>query len=210
MVHKWGGELPPAETKQIYIQASLHADEIPGLLVAHHLIRLLDQADQEGKISGKICIVPYANPIGLDQQLLGSHIGRFGFETGINFNRNWMDITASVAQAVEGLLTDNAEDNVRIIRAEMLKQIDLVHSNKEEVNMKKILFRMAAPSDIVLDLHCDSDAVMHMYTHDRLWPELADLSAEIGAQCSLLSGASGGSPFDEACSCPVKPIKEKK
>mmetsp|Transcript_8432 Transcript_8432/g.12560 ORF Transcript_8432/g.12560 Transcript_8432/m.12560 type:complete len:210 (-) Transcript_8432:52-681(-) len=42
---------------------------------------------------------------------------------------------------------------------------------------------------------------MHMYTHDRLWPKMADLASEIGAHCSLLAPYSGGDPFDEACSC---------
>ena len=43
---------------------------------------------------------------------------------------------------------------------------------------------------------------MHTYTHDRLWPELADLSAAIGSKCNLIAPKSGGEPFDEAFSCP--------
>jgi hypothetical protein len=41
---------------------------------------------------------------------------------------------------------------------------------------------------------------MHMYTHDRLWPQLADLAAEIKSHCHLLASASGGNPLDEICS----------
>ena len=47
-----------------YIQASLHADELPGMILAHHLIKMLDSADKLGLISKEIIIVPFANPIG--------------------------------------------------------------------------------------------------------------------------------------------------
>lgn len=59
--------------KRVYIQATLHADEIPGLLVAHHLIKLLDAAERNNEIQQKITIVPFANPIGLSQQILETH-----------------------------------------------------------------------------------------------------------------------------------------
>ena len=46
-------------------QAALHADEIPGLLVLHHLQRLLDQASVAGAIDGEVVIVPLANHAGV-------------------------------------------------------------------------------------------------------------------------------------------------
>jgi predicted deacylase len=65
-----------------YIQASLHADELPGMLVAHHLVKLVDAAAAQGKIRKQITIVPYANPIGLNQFVMGGHLGRFSISTG--------------------------------------------------------------------------------------------------------------------------------
>lgn len=50
---------------------------------------------------------------------------------------------------------------------------------------------------------------MHTYTHDRLWPALADLSAAIGSKCNLLAPESGGNPFDEAFSCPWAALQDK-
>lgn len=47
------------DIESCYIQAALHADELPGLLVAHHLTRLLDKADGLGLIKKKIVLVPY-------------------------------------------------------------------------------------------------------------------------------------------------------
>jgi uncharacterized protein len=49
---------------------------------------------------------------------------------------------------------------------------------------------------------------MHMYTHDRLWPELSDLAAEIGSNCHLLAASSGGNPFDEVMSCPWAALQD--
>jgi predicted deacylase len=59
---------------------------------------------------------------------------------------------------------------------------------------------MAIDADIVLDLHCDNEAVMHMYTGDALVDAVRPLSALLGAHALLLARASGGEAFDEACS----------
>lgn len=208
-VHHYGPKTPNISTKRAYIQSSLHADEIPGLLVSHHLIHLLDAADKLGHITEEIDIVPYANPIGLNQNLLGNHLGRFSLDSGVNFNRDYMDISSAVGEKVQDKLSQDGVKNVKIIREEMLAQIDSKKIYKEEAVLKKILFKMACVCDIVLDLHCDSDAVLHMYTHERLWPNLSDLAAEIGSECHLISPAAGGEPFDEACSCPWAALADK-
>jgi hypothetical protein len=59
--HRYG---KPGARPKAYLQASLHADEIPGMLAAHHLIGLLDDADKRGEIKGEIIVVPVANPVG--------------------------------------------------------------------------------------------------------------------------------------------------
>ena len=41
----------------------------------------------------------------------------------------------------------------------------------------------------------------HMYTHDRLWPEFADLAGELGSEATLLAPDSGGNYFDDSLSC---------
>jgi predicted deacylase len=172
-VHRWG----PRDVSRVYIQASLHADEIPGMLVANHLCRLLDEADRAGRILDKeIVIIPFANPIGMSQSILGTHMGRFSLCSGTNFNRAWPDLTAALLARVEGLLTQSAGENVSVIRGAILAELSAARPLREDSVMKHELFKIAATSDIVLDLHCDSDAVMHMYTHDNLWPEMVDLA----------------------------------
>ena len=85
-VHRYGarGARPKA-----YFHGALHADEVPGLMVLHHLAHLLDEAAAAGKILGEIVLVPYANPIGLAQIVNGYHMGRYDMKGGGNFNRNW-------------------------------------------------------------------------------------------------------------------------
>ena len=53
------------------IQAALHADEIPAMLVAACLREQLAPFDKAGAVLGEIILVPYANPMGLAQQVLG-------------------------------------------------------------------------------------------------------------------------------------------
>jgi predicted deacylase len=68
--------------QKAYIQASLHADELPGMLVAHHLRHQLNELDAAGQINGEIILVPMANPIGLSQFVMHGHQGRFELTTG--------------------------------------------------------------------------------------------------------------------------------
>ena len=183
----------PAYNGRAYIQASLHADEIPGLLVVHHLIKLLDEADKQGRILKEILLVPYANPIGLSQILMGSHIGRFNFDTGVNFNRAWMDVTPQVKEAVKGkLIKDDMTHNVRVIREAIFAEASSRTDIKIENVLKRELYKLASVSDIVLDLHCDTEAIFHTYTHDRLWPHMNDLAIELESTCTMLAPDSGG------------------
>ena len=151
--------------ERAYVQASLHADELPGLLVNHHLIKLLDEAAAQNKIKKCIVIVPFANPVGLSQQILGSHLGRFNVDSGTNFNRDWPDFTDAIASQLEPLLSvDDSKQNVRVIRELLMSAIDNDRGQKEDAQLRKTLFRVAATSDIVLDLHCDSGILRCLWT----------------------------------------------
>ena len=79
----------PGARPKAYIQASLHAEELPGMLAAHHLRMLLERAQREGQIQGEIILVPVANPIGLAQRLDHKPMGRFELGTSENFNRHY-------------------------------------------------------------------------------------------------------------------------
>ncbi|SCY29751.1 succinylglutamate desuccinylase/aspartoacylase family protein [Microvirga guangxiensis] len=198
-VHRFGQE---GARPRVYVQASLHADEIPGMIAAHHLRERLIALEAEGKIKGEIILVPSANPIGLAQRVLGSHIGRFNLADGINFNRGYPYLVPKVAERIEGKLTDSAEANVRLIREALRTELDAWGTSNPAEVLKKALLTLAIEADIVLDLHCDSEAVEHLYTHTRSADEFAPLSALIQAQAYLLAEESGDDPFDEALSRP--------
>lgn len=185
-----------------YLQAALHADEIPGMACAALLRRRLEGLEARGEIRGEIILVPVANPVGLAQRVLGQDIGRFDLNDGGNFNRNFPAFGAALHQQVMGRLTPDPARNATIIRAALVGLIrDWAPGNAAE-RLKQALLSVAAEADYVLDLHCDAEAAMHLYTHDRSAAALAPLAARLGARAFLLAGISGGDPFDEALSRP--------
>ncbi|MCF5510734.1 peptidase M14, partial [Pseudomonas sp. PA-3-6H] len=66
----------------------------------------------------------------------------------------------------------------------------------------RIMLSHACTADVVLDLHCDADAALHMYALPQHWPQWRSLSAHLNVKVGLLAEDSGGSSFDEACSLP--------
>ncbi|MBX3633997.1 MAG: succinylglutamate desuccinylase/aspartoacylase family protein [Rubrivivax sp.] len=205
-VHRYG---TPGGTPKAVIQAALHADEVPPLLVAQQLRRRLAELDAAGQVAGEVVLVPYANPLGLGQHPLGLHQGRFDLRDGVNFNRQVPDLSAAVADAVAGRLGDDPARNVALVRAALREAADALPAEHPAQDLKRRLLRLAVDADIVLDLHCDTDAVMHLYA---LTPQSAlaeELGALLGAQAVLLATDSGDSPFDEACSRPWLVVQQR-
>ncbi|MGF9761195.1 succinylglutamate desuccinylase/aspartoacylase family protein [Microvirga sp. 0TCS3.31] len=200
---------PEGARPRIYVQASLHADEIPGMIAAHHLRERLIALEGEGRIKGEIVLVPSANPIGLAQRVLGDHIGRFNLSDGINFNRGYPDFVPKVAGRIDGKLTGDADANARLIREALRAELEAWESANPAEAMKKALLGLAHDADIVLDMHCDAEAVVHLYTHTRSEEAFAPLSALIGAHAYLLADVSGDEPFDEACSRPWAELADR-
>jgi len=196
-IHRYGKGSSP---QKAYLQAGLHADEAPGFLVVHHLMDRLDQLDSAGDIAGEIILVPVANPIGVNQWRDDWLQGRFDFWNGVNFNRSFPDLTPHVAERVETTLGDSPDDNIGMIRRATAKAIATLTAEDEATHLKHKLLSLAHDADIVLDLHCDYQAVLHVYMGESLWPRDQDLPAQLGAQATLLADDSGVTPFDEACS----------
>ena len=114
----------PGNGQKIYIQSSLHADELPGMLVAWHLRQLLTEFEAAGKLRGEVIVVPVSNPIGLNQNLHGTQLGRFEMNSGQNFNRNFYDLAALVAPRIEGMLSGDINANKLAIRTAMRAALD--------------------------------------------------------------------------------------
>lgn len=188
----------PGARPKAYIQAGLHADELPGMLVLRNLREALDEKAARGEIVGEIVVVPVCNPIGLSQTKGGYLVGRVDEATDRNFNRGYPDLCALVQEKVSSKLGDDADENVRIIRKAMRKKVSAIEPADAYETMQKILFHESCDSDIVLDVHADNEAQLHLYTGTVNWPEAKDLAAELDARAVLLSDESGGEPFDES------------
>ena len=197
---------------KVYLQASLHADETPALLVAHHLARLLDAAQTEGAFEGEVVLVPYANPIGLSQYVNAEQMGRYELRGGGNFNRDWPDFFPAVAAAIDGKLTASAAENVALIRAALHAALDAIAAQpvrNELLSLRLTLARQAIDADMVLDLHCDEEALMYLFVTPAHWPQAQDLAAELGCRAVLLAEQSGGASYDEAYSTPWIRLAER-
>jgi predicted deacylase len=190
----------PGSGKKVYIQGSLHADEVPGMLVAQFLRSELTALEAAGQIHGEIILVPAANPIGLAQAIHGAAFGRFDLTTGVNFNRAYKHVANDLKQSLAGKLGQDAAANVALIREHARTSIAAWTPATDAETLKKTLMTLAIDADIVLDLHCDNEAVLHIYAGTPLAEAIAPLSAILGSHATLLAYEAGGEPFDEACS----------
>ena len=185
-----------------YVQAALHADEVPALLVAQQLRTRLETLEASGQVLGEVVLVPFANPIGLAQQVLGQHHGRFDLRDGGNFNRSFADLSVALAASVRDQLTADLQQNTVVVRAALRGAAAALGARCSTEDLKNRLLQLAIDADVVLDLHCDSEAVMHLYALTPQRDMACELGAALGAQAVLLATESGGSPFDEACTRP--------
>jgi predicted deacylase len=190
----------PGSGKKVYIQGSLHADEVPGMLVAQVLRKELAALEAAGQISGEVILVPAANPIGLAQAIHGAAFGRFDLTTGVNFNRAYKHVADDLKTSLAGKLGQDAGANVALIREHARASIAAWQPKTDAETLKKTLMSLAIDADIVLDLHCDNEAVLHIYAGTPLAEAIAPLSAILGSHATLLAYEAGGEPFDEACS----------
>jgi len=187
----------PGSRPKAYLQAALHADETPGLLVLHKLLGMLDAADARNEIVGHIVVAPFANPIGLNQFLLGTQQGRYYAENGKNYNRDFPDISDAVAEKIEGQLSTEPDHNVQLIRAACVEVMAAMAPCTPLDTLRHALLSRSIDADYVFDLHCDFEAILYMFVLPELWPNASDLAAYLGCRSVLLAEPSPGDPFDE-------------
>jgi len=204
---RYGGSAGPV----VYLQAGLHADEMPGVLVLQHLLPLLDAAEAAGHITGEIRVVPVANPLGLSQWAFQRPLGRLEAETLHNFNRGFPDLAALAGDHLKERLTGNSQSNVGAIREvfrEVLR-VELASARSEMREMQLTLLKWSCDADVVLDLHCDHFAVLHIYTSPARPDVTSLLCRSVGARLALLESVSGGNAFDEAHTAPWLHLSER-
>lgn len=190
----------PTARPKVYLQASLHAEELPGMLVAHHLRPALERAEREGRVRGHVVLVPAANPIGLAQRLDHKAMGRFEFDTAQNFNRHYPDLAGAVLDTVRERMGPDGAANVALVRSAVTAWLQAWVPRTELEGLRRQLLLLAHDADVVLDMHCDWEAVLHLYAEEACWEPLAPLAWLLGCQAVLVARDSGGGPFDECLS----------
>ncbi|WP_375741379.1 succinylglutamate desuccinylase/aspartoacylase family protein [Pseudomonas boanensis] len=196
--------------RKAYIQAALHADELPGMRVAVELKRRLVELEEQGRLSGVIELVPVANPIGLGQMIQATSQGRFEFGSGRNFNRDFPELAERITPQLEGQLSTDAGANVATIRRLMREAIAAMPAAASPLEgLHRLLLQHACDADLVLDLHCDFESIMLLYALPQHWPSLRSLAARLHAGAALLAEGYGGNPFDEACAVPWLRLAER-
>lgn len=187
--------------RRALLQCSLHADEIPPMLVGQHLRQRLQQLEDAGQLRGEVVLLPACNPIGLAQQVWGRLQGRFELASGQNFNRHYPQLAAGAARrfAVSGgVLGDDAATNARALRQALHEELDALPAAGPLQQLRHTLMGLALDADVVLDLHCDNEAVLHLYATPEHESAALQLGRCLGAPLALLAAESGDAPFDEA------------
>ncbi len=189
----------PGARPKAYLQAALHADELPGILVIYYLLQLLEQAVANQQIRGEIVVVPMANPIGLNQYINGQLLGRFDFAASGNFNRNFPDLPSeAILRKLQGQWVQDPAKNVTLVR-KILQQAVAEQATVKEVDALKLaLLQLSIDADLVFDLHCDTEALIHLYASKHHREMALELGSQMGAATLLLEDDPGGIPFDEA------------
>jgi predicted deacylase len=188
---------PKDAPEKVHLQAALHADEHPGTMVLHHLLPMLRQADDQNLLRARFVVMPAVNPFGLAQQSLRHHIGRYDTNTGVNFNRRWPDLFSAIRTQLSGRLTADEVFNVNLIRTAVARWIDAQQPRTAAEQLRLLVLKEAHDAEFVLDLHCDDDSLIHIFTSPELMPELQDLADWMGAAATLTAADSGGGSFDE-------------
>ncbi|MFJ4440743.1 succinylglutamate desuccinylase/aspartoacylase family protein [Pseudomonas sp. NPDC089422] len=186
--------------RKVYVQAGLHASELPGMLVCHYLRQMLEAEEAHGAMLGEVVIVPVANPIGLDQTVLSYQMGRFDLASGENFNRRFPDLALTIAKELEGQFVGDVDADVALVRATLQRHLNSMKPIRQADSLRAKLLAMACDADIVLDLHCDCESVLHLYAHPQSLDEVMPLAALMGAHATLYAAEQGNTPFDEVCS----------
>ena len=188
---------PEDAAKKVYLQAALHADEQPGILVLHHLLKLLREADAAGDLKARFVLFPMVNPLGMGDIEFGQHQGRYSRSTGVNHNRDWPVLYDAVGYGFAEKLGDDAAENVKLVRAALREWADCLPLVTAQDQWRHCVVSEACDADYVFDLHCDDDSLLHIFSIPQLADNMQQLADWSGAAATMLAEDSGGGSFDE-------------
>ncbi|EKS70905.1 MULTISPECIES: succinylglutamate desuccinylase/aspartoacylase family protein [Caballeronia] len=176
---------PPDADMKVYLQASLHADETPAMLTAHVLRDELQALEAAGKLDATVTLVPIANPIGLSQHVFGQFFGCFELNSAANFNRG-VARPSDICAHLEGRLGSDEDANRRAIKNAMRASLDACAPTTEFDALRSTLLKLSCDADIVLDIHCSLEAVVHVYADTAAWPRVEPLARHLQSRAQML------------------------
>jgi len=188
---------PGDAASKVYLQAALHADEQPGIMVLHHLLPLLRAADAAGELKARFVVFPMVNPLGMGDIEFGQHQGRYNRGTGVNHNRHWPVLYDAVGEGLAARLGDDAGDNIRLVRAALREWAAALPRQTALQQWRQCVIGEACDADYVFDLHCDDDSLLHIFSVPQLADNMQQLADWSGAAATMLAEDSGGGSFDE-------------
>ena len=206
---------PAGAAKKVYLQAALHADEQPGILILHHLLQLLRDADAAGELNAQFVLFPMVNPLGMGDIEFGQHQGRYNRSSGVNHNRDWPALYDAVGPGLVAKLGSNAAENILLIRDALREWAANLPRVTAFEQWRQCVDSEACDADYVFDVHCDDDSLVHIFTIPQQSENMQQLANWTGAAATLLAEDSGGGSFDEvwpavwlrlAGECPDKPV----
>ncbi|MEI8347369.1 MAG: succinylglutamate desuccinylase/aspartoacylase family protein, partial [Pseudomonadota bacterium] len=180
-------ELPSGETLQlnvfrmvsaipgpfVHIQANIHGAEIQGNAVIYQLMSYF----KNHPFRGTLQFIPQCNPMALNHKE-GTHtLGRFSPVTGDNWNRNYADLShksfeeiafdfKTFTQSHTSASWDHIKKDFKHhlqMAAEKIIQNTMPYRLADHKLLALKLQSLAAPADIVLDLHTGPVATRYLY-----------------------------------------------
>ncbi len=200
---------------KVYMQSSVHAAEVQGNVV---ILELMCRLQSNAKFRGEFVFVPFCNPYGMELRLGEFTYGRFDPSTGENWNRGYYDVhkDLDIVKFVHDLSGDldgsldkiSLQESFRqVIKKLTEKQLKTLRSQGATygklLNMQ--LQALACDADIVLDFHCDTCSLPHVYTPAYLEQDAKELP--VNYFVSFPNDFSGA--LDEAVALPWWTLREE-
>lgn len=188
---------PQDAARKVYLQAALHADEQPGIMVLHHLLPLLQAADRAGELKARFVVFPMVNPLGMGDIEFGQHQGRYNRASGVNHNRDWPVLYDAVGEGLAAKLGSDSATNIQLVRAALRDWAESLPQLSAFDQWRQCVVTEACDADYVFDLHCDNDSLLHIFSIPQLAGNMQQLADWSGAAATMLAEDSGGGSFDE-------------
>jgi uncharacterized protein len=127
----------------------------------------------------------------------------------VNFNRDFPDLAEAAAVLIADRLGPEAAANGRVVSAALGEALAQLAPVKPAEHLKHILLGAAHDASTVLDLHCDGEALNHLYCPPTQTDAFMPFARWLGAAAVLTAEVSGGNPFDEAVTAPWAALRRR-